>query len=68
VVSSLGDAPKKPRVEVGEDILLTYCRLVKLGYGSLKEVKELDARTVLQALYYEDFCDNYVKAFYEANK
>jgi hypothetical protein len=43
--------------------------LVKLGYASsITEARELDARTVLQALYYEDFCSDYEKAYVELNK
>jgi hypothetical protein len=36
--------------------------LVKAGYGSLAEVQEMDARTVLQALNYEKFCADYERA------
>jgi len=43
-------------------------RLVKAGYGSLKEVKEMGAREVLQALHYERFLDEYENAYVEMNK
>lgn len=33
-------------------------RLVKSGYGNLKEVKEMNAREVLQAIHYETFLAN----------
>lgn len=36
---------------------------MKAGYGNLKEVKEMTAREVLQALYYEDFVSNYERAY-----
>lgn len=39
-----------------------------MGLGSLREVKELDARTVLQALNYEKFCADYEAAYMELNK
>ena len=45
-----------------------YIKLVKLGYGSYNEVKELNARVVLQALNYENFCGDYEMAFLELNK
>jgi hypothetical protein len=48
--------------------MLIHLRLVKAGLGSLNEVREFDARTVLQALFYEGFCDDYEKAFWELNK
>lgn len=43
-------------------------KLVKVGYGSLKEVKEMTAREVLQALNYEKFLNDYESAYVEANK
>lgn len=36
---------------------------MKAGYGSLKEVREMTAREVLQAVYYEDFISNYEDAY-----
>lgn len=41
---------------------------MKAGLGSLNEVREFDARTVLQALNYEQFCDDYEAAYVELNK
>lgn len=43
-------------------------RLVKAGYGSYSEVTELDAETVLQALHYEKFLNDYERAAVELNK
>ncbi len=43
-------------------------RLVKAGYGSLAEVKEMDAREVLQAIHYENFQADYENAYLEINK
>ena len=34
-------------------------KLVKSGYGSLKDVKEMDAREVLQAIAYDTFTSQY---------
>jgi len=34
----------------------------------LQEAKEMDARAVLQALAYEDFCNDFENAFLEINK
>jgi len=48
--------------------LLIHFRLVKSGYGSLKEVQEMTARTVIQALNYESFLSDYEAAFMEKNK
>ena len=42
-------------------------RLVKAGYGSLGEVKQMTAREVLQALNYEDFLADYESAYLELN-
>jgi hypothetical protein len=41
---------------------------VKAGYGTLREVEEMNARTVLQALYYESFISDYESAYMEMNK
>jgi len=49
-------------------VLLIHLRLVKAGYGSIAEVRELDARTVLQALNYEKFIDDFERAYLEINK
>jgi hypothetical protein len=47
---------------------LIYFRLAKAGYGSVSEIAEWDARTVLQALNYEKFIDDYERAWLELNK
>ena len=54
-----------PEVEVEEDSLLIFFKLVKSGYGSLQEVQQLDARVVLQALNYEKFLKEYEEAYME---
>jgi hypothetical protein len=43
-------------------------KLVKVGLGSLSEVREMDARTVLQALNFEKFCSDFEAAYMELNK
>lgn len=48
--------------------MLIHFRLVKAGYGSLREVEEMDARRVLQALNYESFLADYEAAYVEMNK
>jgi hypothetical protein len=48
--------------------LLIYFRLVKAGYGTLAEVKVMNAREVLQALSYEKFCSDYELAYLEINR
>jgi len=46
-----------------------YFRLCKAGYASsVPEAATFDARTVLQALAYEDFIGDYDQAFMELNK
>jgi hypothetical protein len=42
--------------------------LSKAGYGSLKEMEEMDARAVIQALGYETFTSDYEAAYMELNK
>lgn len=34
----------------------------------MREVRELDARTVLQAIEYEKFCSDYERTYLELNK
>jgi len=55
-------------VESNDDDLLIFFKLVKCGYGSLSEVKEMNAEEVLQALFYESFCSDYQSAYLEASK
>lgn len=49
-------------------MLLIHLRLVKAGYGTLKEVKEMNARTVLQILNFEKFNNDYESAYMEMCK
>jgi hypothetical protein len=50
-------------------VLLVYFKLCKGGYASsIPEAAQLDARSVLQALAYDQFCADYEAAFYELNK
>lgn len=49
--------------------MLIYYRLCKAGFArSVAEAKELDVRTVVQALAYEKFCNDYEAAYMELNK
>lgn len=49
--------------------MVIVCRLAKAGYGTVRQVRyEMDAREVLQALYYEIFCSEYEEAYMELNK
>ena len=57
-----------PKTEIKDDVLLIYFRLVKLGFGTLEQVKQLDSREVLQALFYEKFLSDYEEAYLELNK
>jgi hypothetical protein len=48
--------------------LLVYFKLCKAGYaGSVAEAKEMDVRTVLQALAYESFCNDWEAMFWQLN-
>ncbi len=63
------DGRNYPRVEAEDDVLLIYFRLCKAGYSnSIIEARELDARTVLQALAYEKFIIDWEQAYIEENK
>jgi hypothetical protein len=42
--------------------------LVKAGYGSISQVKEMTAREVIQALNYESFLGDFEKAYLELNE
>lgn len=42
--------------------------LVKAGYGTLEEVRKMDARTVLQALNFEKFESDYSRAYIEMRR
>lgn len=53
---------------MSDDDMIIYMRLVKAGYGSLREVMEFNAIIVLQALYYEKFVSDYERAYLEVNK
>lgn len=54
---------------MSEDDLIIFFRLCKAGYAaSINEAAELDARTVIQALHYEEFLDRYERAYIELNK
>jgi len=51
------------KVNLSDDDLLIYFKLVKSGYGSFEEVKEMNVREVIQALYYESFLTDYQNSF-----
>jgi hypothetical protein len=53
-------------IDAKDEVGLIHFRLVKAGYGCLKEVREMDSRSTLQALYYERFLIDYEKAYREA--
>lgn len=41
--------------------------LSKAGYGSLREVEEMDVRKVIQAIHYEQFRSDYDDSYWELN-
>ena len=64
-----GDTQSRPTVEANEeDPLPIIFRLVKSGYGSVSELMEMPARTIMQALHYENFCSDYESEYMELNK
>ena len=65
-----GYIPKegKVTVEAVEDDLLTMFRLVKAGYGTWEEVNRMNAREVLQALFYEKYLSDYEGAYYDRSQ
>ena len=68
-VYSKDSESKKPSLEADDDVLTVYFRLCKAGYASsIQQAKELNAREVVQALYYEKFCNEYEKCWMEINK
>lgn len=68
VTTVINGKRKYPKIEAEDDSLLILFRLSKAGYGSVNEIEEWDTRTVLQALYYEQFCDEYETAYLEINR
>jgi hypothetical protein len=53
---------------VKDDVLLVYFKLCKAGYASsVKEASEMDARSVIQALHYENFCNDWEEQFLKLN-
>lgn len=52
---------------MSDDPLALALRLVKAGYGSLREVEEFDARRFLQCLAYENFLGDYEAASWYIN-
>lgn len=48
--------------------MLVFFRLAKAGYGSLREVQQMTAREVLQAISYEKFCVDFESAYLEMRK
>lgn len=67
--TDFSDVRKKPRIEAEDDDLVIYFRLCDAGYAqSIADAAKLDARTVIQALYYEKFKSDYEQAYIEINK
>ncbi len=53
------DSSKDPKIEVRDSAAFAIFRIVKLGYGSLEEVKKYTAKEVLQILKFENFIADY---------
>lgn len=50
-------------------MLLVYFRLVRSGYASsVRDAARLDARTVLQALWYDRFLQDYERTYLDLNR
>lgn len=48
--------------------MVVLFRLVKAGYGSYQQVKEMNTREVLQAICYEKYWSDYESTYMELNK
>lgn len=68
MVGRLKSDSKRPRIKAKDDDLLLFFKLSKAGYGTVDELEKWNARKVLQALAYENFCDEYETTFMELNK
>ena len=53
------DNLKSPKIEVRDPAAFAIFRIVKLGYGSINEVKSFTAREVFQILKFENFLTDY---------
>ncbi len=42
-------------------------KLTKCGYGSITEIKTLDAKTFMDLVHYQNYLDDYTKEFQELN-
>lgn len=67
------DAEKYPKVTQhndtnGDDDRVIFFRLVKGGYGNYFEVQNMTMHEVTQALHFESFISEYVKAYGELNR
>ena len=62
------DDSYSPNIEVRDTVALAIFRIVKLGYGTLEQVKNFTAREVIQILKYEDFISNYERIVVERQK
>lgn len=54
---------------MSDDPLVTMLQIVKAGYApTIEEAEKMDARQVMQALYYEEFLSDYEMIYMELNK
>lgn len=60
---SKGDS--KIKVEIKDDDLLIFIRLSKAGYGTIEDIKRMNAREVIQAMAYENYLSDYQEAMLE---
>lgn len=57
-----------PRVEAVDHTLIYFFKLIKIGYGSMENVKKMNSIEVLQALHYEDFLTQWESEFLRLNQ
>lgn len=62
------DKVKYPEVEVKADSFdLWAMKLTKSGYGSIIEIKNLDVKTFMDLVHYQNYLDDYATEFQELN-
>ena len=62
------DDSKDPKIEVRDSAAFVVFKLVKLGYGTLEEVKRFTAKEAIQILKFENFIADYDRVLAERIK
>lgn len=62
------DNSKDPKVEIRDSAAFVVFKIVKLGYGTLEEVKRFTAKEAIQILKFENFIADYDRILAERIK